>query len=71
LSAVDLVDRFTTRAGSGGQWEVIDRADGLHERVIARCDNLKEAQAIAWFFRGDFECGTRLLLEALEELEHA
>ena len=62
----DLFDRFTSRTGSGGQWEVIDKTN---KRVLARCESLKAAQAIVWFFRGDIECGTRLMLETLEESE--
>ncbi|HEY1708495.1 MAG TPA: hypothetical protein VGG10_09545 [Rhizomicrobium sp.] len=66
--AGDLFDRFTTRRGDQGRWEVIDRTN---KRVLAQCDSLKAAQAIVWFFRGDIECGTRLMLEALEESEPA
>jgi len=67
-----LEDRFTTRAAPDGGWEVVDRgATGRGKRVLAFCADREVALAIAWHFRGDFECGTRLLLDALAEDAHA
>jgi hypothetical protein len=62
-----LMDRFTVRLAPSGGWDVIDL--GNKDRVAAHCDDRTEAQAIAWFFRGDYECGTRLLFEVLEQLD--
>ena len=66
-----LEDRFTTRAGPDGGWEVIDLGTGRGKRVLASCPDRQAALAIAWFFRGDFECGTRLLLDTLAENSQA
>jgi hypothetical protein len=63
----DTVDRFTVRAAGSG-WDVVDLYS--QDRVVAHCENRTEALAIVWFFRGDYECGTRLQLEALEEIDH-
>jgi hypothetical protein len=62
----ELLDRFTIRAAGDG-WDVIDL--GRKDRVVAHCADRTEAQAIAWFFRGDYETGTRLQLEALEWID--
>ncbi len=66
MSELALEDRFTTRSAPDGGWEVVDRGPTGHgKRVLASCAEREAALAIAWYFRGDFECGTRLLLDAL------
>lgn len=66
MSKVEPLDRFTIRAGGDG-WDVIDL--GCKNRVVAHCADRTEAQAIAWFFRGDYETGTRLQFEALDRID--
>ena len=67
MRKVDILDRFTIRAAGDG-WDAIDL--GCKDRVVAHCADRTEAQAIAWFLRGDCETGTRLHLEALDQINH-
>jgi len=67
LAKVELADRFTVRVCPSGGWDVIDLFG--KDRVVAHCDDRTESLAIAWFLRGDYECGARLQLEALEQFD--
>jgi len=68
MPKVEVLDRFIVRAAPGRGWDVIDL--GYKDRVVAHCHDRTEAQAITWFFRGDYETGTRLQLEALDQIDY-